>query len=140
MQFCATSKRLYTMHDCTFLMLTPTGQRNALQAVDVETQTVVATAHEFSEQYELICMAPLGQAEDWGNELVAGAVHGSALLFPSCHAIISGVYQSSRVQGTALMRAYVLVQQDAGSGVNDRMHHTFFLIWDDVRMCCLLPV
>lgn len=96
MQFCAASKRLYTMHDCTFLMLTPTGQRNALQAVDVETQTVVATAHEFSEQYELICMAPLGQAEDWGNELVAGAVHGSALFFRSCHALISGVYQSSR--------------------------------------------
>lgn len=78
MRYCAATKRLYTMHDCTFLMVTPAGQRNALQAVDVETKTVVATAHEFSEQYELICMAPLGGHEDWGNELVAGAVHGSA--------------------------------------------------------------
>lgn len=65
------------MHDCTFHMLTPIGQRNVLQAVDVESQTVLASAHEFSEQYELICMAPLGQSADWGNELVAGAVHGS---------------------------------------------------------------
>ncbi|BDA47315.1 hypothetical protein COCOBI_10-1610 [Coccomyxa sp. Obi] len=77
MRYCAATKRLYTMHDCTFLMVTPAGQRNALQAVDVETKTVVATAHEFSEQYELICMAPLGGHGDWGNELVAGAVHGS---------------------------------------------------------------
>ena len=84
MRYCAATNRLYTMHDCTFLMVTPAGQRNALQAVDVETKTVVATAHEFSEQYELICMAPLGGRGDWGNELVAGAVHGSASL-SDCH-------------------------------------------------------
>ncbi len=77
MHYCPANKRMYTMHDCTFHMLTPIGQRNVLQAVDVESQTVVASAHEFSEQYELICMAPLGQSADWGNELVAGAVHGS---------------------------------------------------------------
>lgn len=72
------------MHDCTYLMLTPTGQRNALQTLDAETLTVVATAHEFSEQYELICMAPMRHSADWGNELVAGAVHGSA--FPASSA------------------------------------------------------
>jgi len=89
MQYCAANKRLYTMHDCTYLMLTLLGQRNALQTVDAETLTVVATAHEFSEQYELICMAPMHRSEDWGNELVAGAVHGSAFpppLLPSQHA------------------------------------------------------
>ena len=65
------------MHDCAFHTLTPIGHRNVLQAVDVESQTVVASAHEFSEQYEVNCMAPLGQSADWGNELVAGTVHGS---------------------------------------------------------------
>lgn len=124
MRYCAATKRLYTMHDCTFLMVTPAGQRNALQAVDVERKTVVATAHEFSEQYELICMAPLGGHGDWGNELVAGAVHGSASLL-ECHshhfctsclmftnilfACISGylqLMQYRRSITSCLMRAY----------------------------------
>ncbi len=59
-------------------MLTPIGQRNVLQAVEMESQTVLASAHEFSEQYEAICMALLGPVSGLGQRgLVAGAVHGS---------------------------------------------------------------
>ena len=49
-----------------------------VQVVDVEKQEITARATEFSEQCELVCFAPVGAAEsDWGNELIAGAVHGS---------------------------------------------------------------
>lgn len=51
-----------------------------MQAVDVEQQAFTARATEFSEECELLCFAPAGDmAGDWGNELVAGAVHGSEL-------------------------------------------------------------
>lgn len=76
MQFCPCINRMYTIHDSTFLMVPPV-QRNTLQAIDVATQTVLSSSHEFSEEHELVCFAPLGQGSDWGNELVAGAVHGS---------------------------------------------------------------
>jgi hypothetical protein len=84
MQFCANSKRLYSIYDSTFQMVSPV-QRNTLQAIDVATQTVVNSCQEFSEQHELVCFAPLGLGGDWGHELVAGAVHGSAhALHPPC--------------------------------------------------------
>ena len=53
-------------------------ERRCTQAVDVEQQAFTARATEFSEECELLCFAPAGVAAgDWGNELVAGAVHGS---------------------------------------------------------------
>ena len=52
-----------------------------MQVIDVEKQASTARATEFSEQCELVCFAPMGEtAGDWGNELIAGAVHGSESL------------------------------------------------------------
>ena len=52
--------------------------RSCMQVVDVEKQAFIARATEFSEQCELLCFSPVGEsAGDWGNELIAGAVHGS---------------------------------------------------------------
>lgn len=49
-----------------------------MQEVDVHRVDLTASATEFSEQCELVCFAPMGDpASDWGNELIAGAVHGS---------------------------------------------------------------
>ena len=57
-----------------------------MQEFDIEKVDVVAAATEFSEQCELVCFAPMGEtASDWGNELVAGAVHGSELLCNLLH-------------------------------------------------------
>ena len=62
-----------------------------MQVVDVEQQAFVARATEFSEECELLCFAPVGDAAgDWGNELIAGAVHGSGSpLSKHCHHLIS---------------------------------------------------
>ena len=54
-----------------------------MQVIDVEKQASTARATEFSEQCELVCFAPMGEtAGDWGNELIAGAVHGSESPLP----------------------------------------------------------
>lgn len=76
LQVCQGTQRAYALYDSTFQMVHP-AQRNCLQQVDLAAQTVLRTAQEFSEEYELVCFAP-GDGPDWGNELVAGAVHGSA--------------------------------------------------------------
>ena len=62
-----------------------------MQVVDVEQQAFVARATEFSEECELLCFAPVGDtAGDWGNELIAGAVHGSvSSLYSCCHHLVS---------------------------------------------------
>ena len=54
-------------------------QRNLVQQIDLATQTTMMTAHEFSEHFELMCIAPGGGGGDWGNELYAGAVHKGKL-------------------------------------------------------------
>lgn len=78
LQVCHEAQRLYAIYDSTFQMVHP-AQRNYMQQIDLATQKVLRTAHEFSEEYELVCFAPSGAGgSDWGNELVAGAVHGSA--------------------------------------------------------------
>ena len=82
LQVCRAAQRLYAIYDSTFQMVHP-AQRNYMQQVDLATQRVLRTAHEFSEEYELVCFAPSGAGGDWGNELVAGAVHGSERTFPS---------------------------------------------------------
>ncbi len=76
LQVCQGSQHAYALYDSTFQMVHP-AQRNCLQQVDLAAQAVLRTAQEFSEEYELVCFAP-GDGADWGNELVAGAVHGSA--------------------------------------------------------------
>ena len=64
-----------------------------MQEFDIEKVDVVAAATEFSEQCELVCFAPMGDtASDWGNELVAGAVHGSELSCNSFHLASNSAY------------------------------------------------
>ena len=72
---CLDSHRLYAMHDGTFQTMQQTAQRNLVQQIDLETQQTIMAAHEFSEHFELVCLAPGQGGGDWGNELYAGAVH-----------------------------------------------------------------
>ena len=105
LQVCQGSQRAYALYDSTFQMVHP-AQRNCLQQVDLAAQAVLRTAQEFSEEYELVCFAR-GDGADWGNELVAGAVHGSALGFSisprSCAALIIGRL-AARAKGAWLAR------------------------------------
>ncbi len=73
-----------------------------MQEFDIEKVDVVAAATEFSEQCELVCFAPMGDtASDWGNELVAGAVHGSELFCNSLHLASAGDF-CAHISETAL--------------------------------------
>lgn len=74
LQVCLDSSRGYAMHDSSHIDYSMQ-QRNLVQQIDLATQTTMMTAHEFSEHFELMCIAPGGGGGDWGNELYAGAVH-----------------------------------------------------------------
>ena len=72
-----------------------------MQEFDIEKVDVVAAATEFSEQCELVCFAPMGDpASDWGNELVAGAVHGSELFCNLLHLASVGNILETALQAT----------------------------------------
>ena len=58
LQVCLDSHRLYAMHDGTFQTMQQTAQRNLVQQIDLETQQTIMAAHEFSEHFELVCLAP----------------------------------------------------------------------------------
>jgi hypothetical protein len=71
-------QRLAALHDATFSLAAPAGQRNWLRLLDLEAQRELRHWGEHLESYELVALGQLGAgAQQGGAQLVAGAVHGT---------------------------------------------------------------
>jgi hypothetical protein len=72
-----SSSRVVSLHDATFSPAAPAGQRNVLRVADLDTQKELQQISEHLESYEYIAMEKLSGMAAAGEQLVAGAVHGT---------------------------------------------------------------